>query len=108
VTRKDRLQKFSRDPLLLRHGSLGLVSPGRRRLVLTILFVFVVGVVVPVVGMTVEWYLPMPRRWWSVVLFFATVWLPSLVVYVPLRRLFRPLRERKAGRRSQGTVDHTA
>jgi hypothetical protein len=105
---QDRLQKFSRHHLLLHHGSLGLVNPARRRLVVTILVVFVIGLVVPIVGLTLEWDHPMLHRWWGLVLFFATVWLPSLVVYVSLRRLFRPLRERKAGRTSQGIADHTA
>lgn len=96
----------SRD-ISLRHGSIRFVNRVQRRLVVTALVVFVLGVVVPVAGLALEWYLPMPRRWWSLLLFVATLCLPILVLYVGLRRLRRLVHESKVGRTSQGIVDHT-
>ena len=60
---QDRLQKFSRRPLLLRHGSLRSVSRARRRLVVTILVVVVLGIVVPVAGLPGGAGLPR-SVWW--------------------------------------------
>jgi hypothetical protein len=61
----------------------------------------------PVAALVLEWYLPLPRRWWSLLLFVATYWLRALVMYLGLRRLRRLARESKAGRASQGIVDPT-
>ena len=83
------------------------MSRGQRRLVVTVLVVFVLGVVVPVVGLALEWCLPLPRRWWSLLLFVATLCLPTLVGYVGVRRLRQLARESNVGRTSQGTVDQT-
>jgi amino acid transporter len=83
------------------------VSRAQRRLVVTVLVVFVLGVVVPVVGIALEWYLPLPRRWWGLLLFVATLCLPTLVGYLGVRRLRRLARESNAGRTAQGIVDQT-
>jgi hypothetical protein len=49
-----------------------------------------------------------PRRWWSLLLFVATLCLPIPVLYLGLRRLRRLARESKADRTSQEIVDQTA
>ena len=84
------------------------MNRAQRHLVVTVLAVFSLGVVVPTAGLALEWYLPMPRRWWSLLLFIATLCLPTLVLYLGLRRLRRLARESKAGRTSQRIIDHTA
>ena len=84
------------------------MNRAQRRLVVTVLAVFVLGVVVPVAGLALEWYLPLPRRWWSLLLFVATLCLPTVVLYLGLRRLRRLARESKAERTSQGIADQTA
>ena len=60
-----------------------------RHVVVTVLVVVVLGVVVPVAGVILEWYLPLPRRWWSLLLFVATLCLPNLLGYLVVRRLRR-------------------
>jgi hypothetical protein len=71
------------------------------------ILVIVLGIVVPVAALVLGWYLPLPRRWWSLLLFVGTYWLPALVMYAGVRRLRWLARESKAGRASQGMVDQT-
>jgi hypothetical protein len=91
---------------LLRHGSLRFVNRVRRGLVVTILMV-ALGVTLPVAALVLEWYLPLPRRWWSLLLFVGSLLLPALVGYAGGRRLRRLARESRAGRTSQGIADQT-
>ena len=82
------------------------MSRAHRRPVGTVLVVSVLLVVGPVTGIALEWYLPLPRRWWSLLLFVATLCLPTLVGYLGVRRLRWLPRESNAGP-SQGIVDQT-
>jgi uncharacterized protein (DUF983 family) len=65
-----------------------------RRPAVTILVVCIVGFVVSVAGLIAEWYLPLPRRWWSLLLFVATLCLPNVVVYLAVRRQLAAVRRR--------------
>ncbi|WP_203919966.1 hypothetical protein [Rugosimonospora africana] len=81
------------------------MSRMQRRLVVTIVVAFVFGLVVPVVGLALEWYLPLPRRWWSLLLFVATIYFPQPIVFLGVRRLIRLTREIKAERASGSIAD---
>jgi MFS family permease len=86
-----------------------LVSPSRRRVVVSILAAFVFGLVVPIVAGTLEWYFETGRHWWGLVLFIATYCLPYLAGYVFLFPVLRPFRERRRARRSSRSIaDHAA
>jgi hypothetical protein len=43
------------------------------------ILVMVLGVVVPVAALVLEWYLPLPYRWWGLILFVSSYWLSALV-----------------------------
>jgi hypothetical protein len=71
------------------------------------ILVMVLGIAVAVAAFVSVWNLPLPRRWWHLLLFVGTYPLPALVGYVGGLRLRQLVRESKAGRTSQGIVDQT-
>jgi hypothetical protein len=89
--------------LSLRRGSLWFVNYVRRRMVVTIL-VMVLALAASFTALVLEYYLSLPRRWWSLVLFIGTCWSSAPIAYLGIRRLAR---ESKAGDRSQRMVDQT-
>jgi hypothetical protein len=95
-----------RASLWFRRGSLWFMNRLRRRMVVTIL-VMVLALAASLTALALEHYLPLPRRWWSLVLFIATEGSPAPIAYLGIRRLRRLARDSKAGGRSQEVVDQT-
>ncbi len=75
-----------------------------RGLMVTTVAVVVVGFAVPVCVVTLLWYLPVPRSWWSLAILVASLLIPFAAGIVGAHRMRRLRREIEA----EGHAPHQA